>query len=197
MMKPTIQSMADYEKAYQESVENPEKFWADIASHFSWNKQWDQVLNWSFDDFKVEWFKGAKLNITENCLDRHLPLRAHDTAIIWESNNPAIASRCINYQQLYHEVCRTANMLKKLGVKKGDRVCIYLPMIPEATIAMLACARIGAIHSVVFAGFSAISLTDRINDSSCKVVLTSYGAFRGAKSIALNEIVDEALINCS
>jgi acetyl-CoA synthetase len=195
-MKPTIQNMADYERAYRASVENPEQFWADIASNFTWSKEWDKVLEWDFNNFNVEWFKGAKLNITENCLDRHLPLRGDDTAIVWESNNPDIASRHITYKQLHTEVCRTANMLKKLGVQKGDRVCIYLPMIPEATIAMLACARIGAIHSVVFAGFSANSLTDRINDSTCKVVLTSDGAFRGAKSIGLKEIVDNAIISC-
>jgi len=189
--------MADYHAAYKSSVEQPEKFWAEIAGKFTWNKQWDKVLEWDFNEFNVEWFKGGKLNITENCLDRHLETRGEAIAIVWEPNNPEKQVRKLTYRQLYTEVCRTANMLRKLGVKKGDRVCIYLPMIPEAAIAMLACARIGAIHSVVFAGFSANSLTDRINDSACSVVLTSDGAFRGAKSIDLKGIVDEAVEKCS
>lgn len=195
-MKPLIRSMEDYHAAYKASVENPEKFWADIASHFTWNQEWERVLQWDFEKFNVEWFGGGKLNITENCIDRHLELRGNETAIVWEPNNPDKPARELTYNQLYTEVCRTANMLKKIGVRKGDRVCIYLPMIPEAAIAMLACARIGAIHSVVFAGFSANSLTERINDSECCAVLTSDGAFRGAKSIGLKEIVDEAVVKC-
>jgi acetyl-CoA synthetase len=196
-MKPDIRTMADYHSAYKASVEDPEKFWAEIAGKFTWNKQWDKVLEWDFNNFNVEWFKGGKLNITENCLDRHLETRGDAIAMVWEPNNPEKQVRKLTYRQLYTEVCRTANMLRKLGIKKGDRVCIYLPMIPEAAIAMLACARIGAIHSVVFAGFSANSLTDRINDSACSVVLTSDGAFRGAKSIDLKGIVDEAVEKCS
>ncbi|HEX8061500.1 MAG TPA: acetate--CoA ligase [Cyclobacteriaceae bacterium] len=195
MSKP-IKSSGDYQEVYKESVTNPEAFWAGVAEDFKWRKKWDKVLEWDFNKPEVKWFVGGKLNITENCLDRHLAKRANQVAIIWEPNSPDQKAKHITYQELYNNVCQVANMLRSLGVKKGDRVCIYLPMIPEAAYAILACARIGAVHSVVFAGFSSGSLVDRINDSGCKVVLTSDGAFRGDKSINLKGIVDEALDKC-
>ncbi|MBX2946663.1 MAG: acetate--CoA ligase [Cyclobacteriaceae bacterium] len=191
-----INSFAEYQKQYALSVENPEAFWAGTAEDFHWQKKWDRVLEWDFHKPEVKWFVGGKLNITENCLDRHLPARANQTAIIWEPNNPADASQHITYQELFRNVCRVANMLKAQGIKKGDRVCIYMPMIPEVAYAMLACARIGAVHSVVFAGFSAGSLIDRINDAGCKLVLTADGAYRGDKVIDLKSIIDEALEKC-
>ncbi len=187
----------DYQELYRRSIENPELFWEEFAhKEFVWHREWQNTLKWNFHEAKVSWFEGARLNITENCLDRHVKLHGEDTAIIWEANDPDESPRYFSYKQLYHEVCRFANVLKKLGVQKGDRVCIYLPMVPELAISTLACARIGAVHSVVFAGFSSGSLTDRINDAGCKVVLTSDGAYRGDKQIALKEIVDEALISC-
>jgi acetyl-CoA synthetase len=189
----TITTIEEYQKSYLESTSNPESFWDAIAHNFLWKKKWDQVLSWDFNKPEVKWFIGGKLNITENCIDRHLATRANQTAILWESNDPDEPSRKITYQELHDQVCKVGNMLKSLGVKKGDRVCIYMPMVPETAYAMLGCARIGAVHSVVFAGFSAGSLIDRINDSGCKVVLTSDGAFRGDKSIDLKSIVDEAL----
>ncbi|MFO0507304.1 MAG: AMP-binding protein, partial [bacterium] len=185
-----------YMSEYTQSVANPEEFWAKQAEKLSWQKKWDRVLEYDFYKPEVKWFIGAKLNITENCIDRHLPARAHQTAILWESNDPSEPSRKITYQQLSVEVNRAANMLKANGIKKGDRVCIYMPMIPETAFAMLACARVGAVHSVVFAGFSAGSLVDRINDSNCKMVLTADGAYRGDKRIDLKSIVDEALKKC-
>jgi len=191
-----IKSLEEYHQRYAESIEDPERFWASIADSFLWKKKWDRVLQWDFNRFDVKWFDGAQLNITENCLDRHLAERGDKTAIIWEPNNPNMQSRHLSYRQLHAEVCRTANMLKQAGVKKGDRVCVYMPMVPEAAIALMACARIGAIHSVVFAGFSAQSLADRINDARCKVVLTADGVYRGAKPIILKDIVDEALLKC-
>ncbi|MEQ1585153.1 MAG: acetate--CoA ligase [Cyclobacteriaceae bacterium] len=191
-----ISSQSDYQQVYQESVQQPEKFWANIAEDFVWRKKWDTVLEWDFNKPEVKWFVGGKLNITENCIDRHLPHKANQTAIIWESNDPHEESRYITYQELYNEVCRAANMLKNLGVKKGDRVCIYMPMIPEVAFAMLACARIGAVHSVVFAGFSAGSLIDRINDAGCKLILTSDGSYRGDKKLDLKSIIDEAILKC-
>ena len=194
-MRP-ITDIASYQQSYHESVSNPESFWASVAEDFRWKKKWDKVLEWDFHKPEVKWFIGAKLNITENCIDRHLPERANQVAIIWESNDPKETSRNITYQELYDNVCRVANMLKAQGVQKGDRVCIYLPMIPEVAYAILGCARIGAVHSVVFAGFSAGSLVDRINDSGCKIVLTSDGAYRGDKNIDLKGIVDEALVKC-
>jgi len=196
-MRNRIKNMKEYHSAYRHSTEDPEGFWNEVAEEFSWMKPWEKTLTWNFDSFDVHWFEGARLNITENCLDRHLGLRGDQPAIIWEPNNPAIGGRTLSYRQLHAEVCRTANMLQKLGVRKGDRVCIYMPMVPEAVIAMLACARVGAIHSVVFAGFSAQSLSDRINDAGCSLVITADGVFRGAKPIALKEIVDEALMQCS
>jgi acetyl-CoA synthetase len=191
-----ISSFDDYLKTYEWSTRAPEEFWGQVAGDFKWRRKWDKVLEWDFHKPDVRWFINGKLNITENCLDRHLPQRAHQTALIWEPNDPSEASRYITYQELFQEVCRVANMLKNIGVKKGDRVCIYLPMIPEVAYAILACARIGAVHSVVFAGFSAGSLVDRINDCQCKVVLTADGAFRGDKKIELKKILDEALTKC-
>ncbi|MBL7875459.1 MAG: acetate--CoA ligase, partial [Cyclobacteriaceae bacterium] len=179
-----------------ESVNSPEKFWASVAEDFLWRKKWDKVLEWDFNKPDVKWFVGGKLNITENCIDRHLPNKADQTAIIWEPNDPHKESQHITYQQLHDQVCRVANMLKDHGVKKGDRVCIYMPMIPEVAYAMLACARIGAVHSTVFAGFSAGSLIDRINDAGCKLILTSDGANRGDKKLDLKSIIDEAIQKC-
>lgn len=191
-----IRSQNDYQNQYTKSVEHPESFWAEVAEDFVWRKKWDSVFEWDFHKPEVKWFAGAKLNITENCLDRHLPARANQTALIWEPNNPQDEARHITYQELFTNVCRVANMLKAHGVEKGDRVCIYLPMIPEVAYAMLACARIGAVHSVVFAGFSAGSLIDRINDAGCKLVLTADGGHRGDKTIHLKAIMDEALEKC-
>jgi acetyl-CoA synthetase len=191
-----IASQSEYQQAYKKSIEQPEEFWAEVADDFVWQKKWNTVLEWDFNKPEVKWFVGGKLNITENCIDRHLTDKANQTAIIWEPNDPQKRSQHITYQQLHDEVCKVANMLKSNGVEKGDRVCIYLPMIPEAAYAMLACARIGAVHSVVFAGFSSGSLVDRINDSDCKVVLTSDGSSRGEKKIDLKPIVDEALQKC-
>lgn len=191
-----INSHEDYIQAYEESVANPEKFWAGVADEFRWHKKWDTVLEWDFHKPEVKWFAGAKLNVTENCIDRHLPQHASRTALIWEPNDPKDESLTVTYQQLHDEVCRVANMLKFHGVHKGDRVCIYMPMIPETAYAILACARIGAVHSVVFAGFSSGSLADRINDSGCTLVLTTDGAYRGDKTINLKGIVDEALQRC-
>lgn len=193
----SIKTFADYQSEYKKSVENPEGFWADKANHFTWRKKWDKVLDWDFSDYDVKWFLNGKLNITENCIDRHLPTKGNEAAFIWESNFEDKPNRIITYQQLHDEVCRLANVLKKFGVQKGDRVCIYLPMIPEAVFAMLACARIGAVHSVVFAGFSASSISSRIQDSDCKVVLTSDGSYRGEKTINLKSVVDEALETCA
>lgn len=195
-MPKAIKSLSDYQEVYKESVANPEAFWASVAEDFQWKKKWDKVLEWDFNKPEVKWFIGGKLNITQNCIDRHLPTRANQTAIIWEPNSPEQQAKHITYSQLYTNVCKVANMLKSQGIKKGDRVCIYLPMIPEAAYAILACARIGAVHSVVFAGFSSGSLIDRINDSGCRIVLTSDGASRGDKTIHLKEIVDEALLKC-
>ena len=186
----------EYISEYAQSVAEPEKFWVKQAENLSWRKKWDRVVEYDFYKPEVKWFIGGKLNITENCIDRHLPACAHQTAILWESNDPSEPSRKITYQQLSVEVNRVANMLKANGIQKGDRVCIYMPMVPETAFAMLACARVGAVHSVVFAGFSAGSLVDRINDSNCKVVLTADGAYRGDKKIDLKSIVDEALKKC-
>jgi acetyl-CoA synthetase len=191
-----IRSVGDYVEQYKKSVDSPEVFWAEVANDFVWRKKWDAVLRWDFHKPEVKWFINGKLNITENCLDRHLASRANQTAIIWEPNDPQEEARHITYHELFSNVCRVANMLKAHGVTKGDKVCIYMPMIPETAYAMLACARIGAVHSVVFAGFSAGSLVDRINDAGCKLVLTADGAYRGEKTINLKGIVDEALEKC-
>ncbi|HQQ97463.1 MAG TPA: acetate--CoA ligase [Cyclobacteriaceae bacterium] len=191
-----LTSLAEYQAAYSKSLSDPENFWSEVAEGFTWRKKWTRVLEWDFRKPEVKWFIGGRLNITENCIDRHLPTRAGQTALLWESNNPNEASRKITYQQLSENVARVGNVLKAHGVQKGDRVCIYMPMIPEVAYAILGCARIGAVHSVVFAGFSSGSLVDRITDSGCKVVLTADGAFRGDKKIDLKSIVDEALPKC-
>ncbi|MAM28393.1 MAG: acetate--CoA ligase [Flavobacteriaceae bacterium] len=192
-----IKHLEEYYQVYRKSVNNPESFWEEIAEeHFLWRKKWNHVLKWDFDTPEITWFEGAQLNITENCIDRHLATRGDKTAIIFEPNNPDESAEHITYRQLYERVNKFANVLRDQGIKKGDRVCIYLPMIPELAISVLACARIGAIHSVVFAGFSANALATRINDSSCKIVITSDGSFRGAKTIDLKSIVDEALTDC-
>ncbi|MBT2163254.1 acetate--CoA ligase [Zobellia barbeyronii] len=192
-----IKHLEEYYQVYRKSVRNPEAFWEEIAEeHFVWRKKWNNVLSWDFSKPEIKWFEGAKLNITDNCLDRHLPTRGDKTAIIFEPNDPNEEALHITYRELHERVCRMANVLKDHGVKKGDRVCIYLPMIPELAVSLLACARIGAIHSVVFAGFSSNALATRINDSDCKIVLTSDGSFRGSKSIDLKGIVDKALEDC-
>jgi acetyl-CoA synthetase len=191
-----IKSLTQYQEQYSKSASDPEKFWSEIAEDFVWKKKWDRVLSWDFHKPELKWFEGGKLNITENCLDRHLKSRGDQVAIIWEPNDPKDAALKITYSELFKEVCRTANMLKANGVRKGDRVCIYLPMIPQLAFTILACARIGAVHSVVFAGFSAKSLIDRINDAGCKLVVTSDGAYRGDKTINLKGIINEALEKC-
>ena len=189
-----IKHLEEYFQVYRKSVRDPESFWEEIAEeHFIWRKKWDRVLSWDFSKPEVAWFEGARLNITENCLDRHLTTRGDKTAILFEPNDPAEKPRHISYLELHEQVCRMANVLKEQGVGKGDRVCIYLPMIPELAISVLACARIGAIHSVVFAGFSAAALSTRINDAECKMVITSDGSFRGNKILDLKSIVDAAL----
>jgi len=193
-----IKHLEEYYQVYRKSVRNPENFWEEVAEeHFVWRKRWDSVLEWDFTKPEINWFKGAKLNITENCIDRHLLTRGEKTALLFEPNNPEEEAQHITYNQLYERVNKFANVLKAQGIQKGDRVCIYLPMIPELAISVLACARIGAIHSVVFAGFSATALATRINDSDCKMVLTADGSYRGAKTIDLKGIVDEALNDCS
>lgn len=196
-MNTRIESMEAYQQAYEKSVNDPISFWNDIADNFVWKKRWDNVLNWDFKSFDVKWFEGGVLNMTENCLDRHLEKNGNTPAIIWEPNDPNGKGCTLTYRELYHAVCKASNMLKNAGVKKGDRVCIYMPMVPEAAIAMLACARIGAIHSIVFAGFSAQSLADRVNDATCKMVITADGVYRGAKALNLKEIVDHALASTS
>jgi acetyl-CoA synthetase len=192
-MTQLIQSFADYQSAYKASVEDPEGFWAKEAEQFTWQKKWDKVLDWNFRDPSVKWFVGGQLNITENCLDRHLDTRGDQVAILWEPNDPDTAPVKLTYKQLHAEVCKTANALKANGIQKGDRVCFYMPMVPELAIAVLACARIGAIHSVVFAGFSAQALADRINDASCKMVICSDFNNRGAKHIPVKKVVDDAM----
>ena len=191
-----IESLEEYYQNYQESIDNPESFWEHKASSFQWMSKWTKVLYWEFDTPKVEWFVGGKLNITENCLDRHLETRPNQVAILWEPNDPKEKVIKITYKELHKKVSVFANVLKNHGAKKGDRICLYMPMVPELAIATLACARIGAIHSVVFAGFSAKALADRINDASCNILLTSDGSYRGSKQLCLKAIVDKALESC-
>lgn len=189
-----IKSFEEYKEVYQKSIEDPSAFWASIAEHFTWRKKWDTVLEWNFKEPKVEWFKGGKLNITENCLDRHIATKGNQPALIWEPNAPDEQHRTLTYKKLLEKVCQFAYVLKNNGVKKGDRVCIYMGMIPELAIAVLACARIGAIHSVVFGGFSAQSIADRLYDAQAEFIVTCDGAFRGAKDIPLKSVIDDALI---
>ena len=192
-----INSLSEFKATSAQAKENPDTFWSEIANEFQWKAPWKQTLNYDFSKPEIKWFVGGKLNITENCLDRHLATQPNKTAILFEPNDPTEAAQHITYKELHKRVCQTANMLKANGAKKGDRICIYMPMVPELAIAVLACARIGAIHSVVFAGFSATALAARINDASCSMLLTADGGFRGAKTIALKEIADEALVSCS
>lgn len=189
-----IKSFEEYQRVYKESVESPEAFWASIADNFVWRKKWDKVLDWNFTEPRNEWFKGGKLNITENCLDRHLEERGNVPAIIWESNDPHEKQRVLTYSVLHKRVCQFAQVLLNNGVKKGDRVCVYMGMIPELAIAILACARIGAIHSVIFGGFSAQSIADRLYDAQSEFIVTCDGAFRGGKDIPLKSVIDDALI---
>jgi len=191
-----INSLEQYQRDYKRSVDDPEGFWSDIASQFLWRKKWDKVLTWNFKEPKVKWFEGGKLNITENCLDRHVANLGDNPAIIWEPNNPNEHTRTITYTELLFKVKQFSHVLKNNGVKKGDRICIYMGMVPELAIAVLACARIGAIHSVVFGGFSAQSIADRLQDAQGKFVITCDGGFRGNKEIPLKSVIDDALDRC-
>ncbi|MBK9531773.1 MAG: acetate--CoA ligase [Chitinophagaceae bacterium] len=189
-----ITSLEQYHEDYKKSIEDPEKFFGNVAENFLWHKKWDTVLNWNFTEPKVEWFAGAKFNITENCIDRHLATMADKPAIIWEPNNPEERTRTVTYARLHKRVCQFAQVLKNNGVKKGDRVCIYMGMVPELAYAVLGCARIGAIHSVIFGGFSAQSIADRLYDAQAAFIITCDGAYRGGKDIPLKSIIDDALI---
>ncbi len=189
-----ITSLEQYHADYKKSVDDPEGFWGGVAENFQWRKKWDSVLEWNFTEPKVEWFKGAKLNITENCIDRHLATMGDKPAIIWEPNNPEDRVRVVTYNRLHKRVCQFAQVLKNNGVKKGDRVCIYMGMVPELAYAILGCARIGAIHSVIFGGFSAQSIADRLEDAQAEFIVTCDGAYRGAKDIPLKSVIDDALI---
>ena len=191
-----INSTAQYYEQYKKSVENPEAFWGDIASSFLWKKPWNKTLSWNFKEPDVKWFEGGKLNITENCLDRHIALLGDAPAIIWEPNDPQEGPRTLTYSELLYKVCQFAHVLKNNRVKKGDRVCIYMGMVPELVIAVLACARIGAVHSVIFGGFSAQSIADRLQDANARFVITCDGAYRGNKEINLKAIIDDALEKC-
>jgi len=195
-MNLQIKSFDEYQDVYQYSVNEPEKFWAEIADNFLWRKKWDTVLDWNFKEPKIKWFTGAKLNITENCIDRHLDTLGDQPAIIWEPNDPEEHHRVITYKQLHQKVCQFSHVLQNNGAKKGDRICIYMPMVPELAIAMLACARVGAIHSVVFGGFSAQSIADRILDAECNIVITADGGFRGNKETPMKSVIDDALVQC-
>lgn len=192
-----IQNLEEYHQQYKKSIDQPEAFWESIAQNFSWKKKWDNVLKWNFKTPTVEWFKGAQLNITENCLDRHLPQLGNTPAIIWEPNDPKESNRVLTYKELHLKVSQFAQVLKNNGVKKGDPVCLYMGMVPELAIAVLACARVGALHSVVFAGFSAQSIADRLKDATAEFIVTCDGAFRGQKDIPLKSVIDEAVANCS
>ncbi len=189
-----ITSLEQYHEDYKKSIENPEDFWGRIAENFLWKRKWDKVLNWNFTEPKIEWFAGGKLNITENCIDRHLATMGDKPAIIWEPNNPDERVRIVTYDRLHKRVCQVAQMLVNNGVKKGDRVCIYMGMVPELAYAVLGCARIGAIHSVIFGGFSAQSIADRLYDANAEFIITCDGAYRGGKDIPLKSVIDDALI---
>lgn len=191
-----IKSYDEYKDAYKKSIDNPKTFWEEVANTFTWQKKWDKALKWNFKEPDVKWFIGGQLNITENALDRHLADKADTPAIIWEPNNPNEASRTLSYKELHFKVNQFAQVLKNNGAKKGDRICIYMGMVPELPIAMLACARIGAIHSVIFGGFSAKSISDRLQDANAEFIITCDGAFRGAKDIQLKSIIDDALVSC-
>ncbi len=191
-----INSLEQYHSAYKKSVDDPEGFWGDVAASFYWRKKWDKVLEWNFTAPKVEWFINGKLNITENCLDRHLEKAGDTPAIIWESNNPDEAHRILTYNELHTKVMQFAHVLTNNGVKKGNRICIYMGMVPELAIAVLACARIGAIHSVIFGGFSAQSIADRLQDANAEFIVTCDGAYRGNKEIPLKAVIDDALVQC-
>ncbi len=190
-------NLNEYNNLYKQSIDNPEIFWNDVAESFIWKNKWSKVIEFDFSKPSFKWFTDAKLNITENCLDRHVETHPNKTAIIFEPNDPNQPAQHISYRELHSRVCKFSNVLKNNNIQKGDRICIYLPMVPELAIAVLACARVGAIHSVVFAGFSSSALSARINDASCKMVLTSDGSFRGNKTINLKSIVDEALKDCN
>jgi acetyl-CoA synthetase len=184
-----------YLAMYQRSVDDPEGFWAEQANQFvTWFKPWDKVLDWDFTKGHIRWFEGATLNVSYNCLDRHLATRGDQVAIIWEGDNPK-EDRKVTYKELHTDVCKFANVLKSLGIKKGDRVCIYMPMIPETAVAMLACTRIGAIHSIVFGGFSPESLKDRILDATCNLVITSDEGLRGGRNVPMKANIDKALLS--
>ncbi len=192
-----IQNLEQYFKHYNKSIREPRKFWGKVAQeNFVWYQEWDKVVDFDMAEAKIEWFQNAKVNIVKNCIDRHLARKGNRTAIIFEPNDIHEAAQHISYNELHERVCKMANVLREQGIEKGDRVCIYLPMIPELAVSVLACARIGAIHSVIFAGFSATAVASRINDSECKMVITSDGGYRGEKTIELKSIIDEALLNC-
>jgi len=196
-MNLRINSFEEYQDNYNQSVNNPEKFWGKIAETFQWKKKWDSVLDWNFDEPSIKWFEGGQLNITENLLDRHLPERANQVAFHWEANDINTAGIAITYQELHDQVCQFSHGLKQLGVQKGDRICIYMPMVLESVVAILACARVGAVHSIIFAGFSANAMADRIDDAQAKIVITADGLNRGTKKVDLKSMVDEALDKCS
>jgi acetyl-CoA synthetase len=191
-----INSLEQYHDAWKKSIDDPATFWSEIAEQFVWKKKWDKALEWNFKEPSVKWFQGGQLNITENCLDRHLKDKGNQPAIIWEPNNPNDAHRLITYNELYEMVNQFAHVLQNNGIKKGDRVCIYMGMIPELAVAVLACARIGAIHSVIFGGFSAQSIADRLQDAQAEFIITCDGAFRGPKDIPLKNVIDDALVSC-
>lgn len=195
-MQLRIDSFEDYQKKYAKSVEHPELFWSEIAETFTWKEKWSSTLDWNFKEPRINWFQGGVLNITENMLDRHLKTMGDSVAFHWEPNDIGAESKSITYKELYHEVCKVANGLKSLGVEKGDRVCIYMPMTLEAVVSVIACARIGAVHSIIFAGFSSAALADRVNDAQAKIVITSDGLNRGTKQLDLKSMVDTALVNC-
>ena len=192
-----IKSLDSYNEAYTKSIESPETYWGEVAKNFQWRKKWDKVLEWNFKEPSIKWFQNAKLNITENCIDRHLATKGNQPAIIWEPNDPDEHHRVITYKDLYFKVTQFCHVLKNNGISKGDRVCIYMGMVPELAVAVLACARIGAIHSVIFGGFSAQSIADRLHDAHAEFIITCDGAYRGNKEIPLKSVIDDALIQCN